>query len=77
MPPTCWSARVSGTQHPGFHHRHAVYDNEKTLNFSVLANVRPHVETLLLEQDNEAYQKMNPGDVTFRMMLGMRYQNET
>lgn len=68
---------MSGTQHSGLLHRHAIYDNEKTLNFSVLVNVRPHIETLLLEQANEAYQKMKSGHVKFRMVLTMRRQDET
>ncbi|SEC87912.1 zinc-binding dehydrogenase [Pseudomonas anguilliseptica] len=47
------------------------YENEKTLNFSVLAGVRPMIEVMPLEQANEAYQKMKSGDVKFRMVLSM------
>lgn len=47
------------------------YENEKTLDFSVLAGVRPMIETLPLEQANEAYQKMKSGNVRFRMVLTM------
>lgn len=47
------------------------YENEKTLNFSVLCNVRPLIETLPLERANEAYQRMRSGDVKFRMVLTM------
>lgn len=47
------------------------YDNEKTLNFSVLTGARPLVETLPLEHANEAYQRMRSGDVKFRMVLTM------
>lgn len=51
------------------------YDNEKALNFSVLVNVRPHIEILPLEQAGEAYRKMKSGDVRFRMVLTMGTAN--
>lgn len=47
------------------------YENEKTLNFSVLAGVRPMIEVMPLEKANEAYRKMKSGDVKFRMVLTM------
>lgn len=47
------------------------YDNEKTLNFSVLAGVRPRIERMPLEQAAEAYARMKSGDVKFRMVLTM------
>lgn len=47
------------------------YENEKTLDFSVLAGVRPMIEVMPLEQANEAYQKMRSGDVKFRMVLAV------
>jgi alcohol dehydrogenase len=47
------------------------YENEKTLDFSVLAGVRPMIEVVSLEKANEAYQKMKSGDVKFRMVLTM------
>ncbi|GLQ87751.1 alcohol dehydrogenase [Dyella flagellata] len=47
------------------------YDNERTLDFSVLAGVRPLIETMPLEQANEAYQRMKSGQVKFRMVLTM------
>lgn len=47
------------------------YDNERALNFSVLADVRPLIETMPLERANEAYQRMKSGDVKFRMVLIM------
>jgi alcohol dehydrogenase len=47
------------------------YENEKTLNFSVLADVRPMIEVMPLEKANEAYQKMKTGEVKFRMVLTM------
>lgn len=45
------------------------YENEKTLDFSVLAGIRPKIEVMPLEQANEAYQRMKSGDVKFRMVL--------
>ena len=47
------------------------YENEKTLDFSVLAGVRPMIEILPLEKANEAYQKMKSGKARFRMVLSM------
>lgn len=48
------------------------YENERALNFSVLTDVRPWIETMPLEQAFAAYQKMKSGDVKFRMVLTMR-----
>jgi alcohol dehydrogenase len=48
------------------------YENEKTLDFSVLTGVRPQIETMPLEKALEAYQKMRSGDVKFRMVLTMK-----
>lgn len=48
------------------------YENEKTLNFSVLTGVRPQIEVMPLEKANEAYKKMLSGDVKFRMVLTMK-----
>src|SRR4051812_13974613 len=45
------------------------FENERTLNFSVLAGVRPMIEVMPLEQAGAAYQKMKLGDVKFRMVL--------
>ena len=50
------------------------YENEKTLNFSVLSGARPWIETLPLERAHEAYQRMRSGDVKFRMVLTMSGQ---
>ncbi|WP_175854924.1 alcohol dehydrogenase [Burkholderia anthina] len=47
------------------------YDNEKTLGFSVLADVRPWIETMPLENAQDAYLRMKSGDVKFRMVLTM------
>jgi alcohol dehydrogenase len=48
------------------------YQNEKTLDFSVLSGVRPQIETMPLELAFDAYQKMKSGDVKFRMVLTMK-----
>jgi alcohol dehydrogenase len=51
------------------------YDNEKTLRFSVLANVRPQIEVMPLERAGEAYRKMKSGAAKFRMVLAVERQN--
>ncbi|THK35313.1 alcohol dehydrogenase [Ensifer sp. MPMI2T] len=48
------------------------YENERTLDFSVLTGVRPQIETMPLTKASEAYQKMKSGDVKFRMVLTMK-----
>jgi len=44
-------------------------DSEETLAFSVLANIRPMIETMPLERASEAYDRMMKGDARFRMVL--------
>src|SRR5882724_3024766 len=44
-------------------------DNEDTLAFSVLENIRPMVETVPLEQAADAYARMMEGKARFRMVL--------
>jgi len=44
-------------------------DNEDTLAFSVLENIRPMIETVPLEQAAEAYARMMQGKARFRMVL--------
>jgi D-arabinose 1-dehydrogenase-like Zn-dependent alcohol dehydrogenase len=44
-------------------------DSEDTLNFSVLSNVRPMIETYPLEKAAEAYQRMMSGKARFRVVL--------
>ncbi|MDK4743053.1 alcohol dehydrogenase [Rhizobium sp. CNPSo 3464] len=51
------------------------FENEKTLDFSVLAGVRPMIETMPLEQAAEAVQRMRSGDVKFRIVLTMGGQS--
>lgn len=47
------------------------FDSEKTLNFSVLAAVRPRIEVMPLAQANEALQRMKSGGARYRMVLTM------
>ncbi len=49
------------------------YDNEKTLNFSVLANVRPRIEVLPLTQANEALRRLRSGDARYRLVLTIEH----
>jgi propanol-preferring alcohol dehydrogenase len=44
-------------------------DNEDTVAFSVLENIRPMIETLPLEQAADAYARMMQGKARFRMVL--------
>ncbi|XXF75007.1 alcohol dehydrogenase catalytic domain-containing protein [Myxococcaceae bacterium GXIMD 01537] len=44
---------------------------EKTLDFSVLADVRPLIETMPFERAGEAYSRMRSGEARFRMVLTM------
>jgi len=49
----------------------SAYETEKTLDFSVLADIRPMIETVPLERAFEAYQRMRSGESRFRMVLTM------
>ena len=44
-------------------------DNEDTLAFSVLQDIRPMIETLPLDRAAEAYARMMEGKARFRMVL--------
>jgi alcohol dehydrogenase len=44
-------------------------ESEKTLDFSVLAGIRPLIETMPLIKAYEAYQRVVSGQVKFRMVL--------
>lgn len=46
-------------------------DNQDTLEFSVLQGIRPMIETVPLEQAEDAYHKMMTGKARFRMVLTM------
>lgn len=45
------------------------FEAEKTLKFSLLADIRARIETMPLEKANEAYQRMRSGEVEYRMVL--------
>lgn len=47
------------------------YEIERVLGFSLLADVRAHIETMQLEKASEAYHRVMSGDVKFRMVLTM------
>jgi propanol-preferring alcohol dehydrogenase len=52
-------------------------DTEDALAFSVLENIRPMIETVPLEQVDDAYARMMQGKARFRMVLTMsQYINE-
>ena len=44
-------------------------DNEDTLAFSALANIRPMIETMPLERAADAYERMMSGAARFRMVI--------
>ena len=48
-------------------------DQEDTLAFSVLENIRPMIETAPLEQAADAYARMMQGKARFRMVLITKY----
>jgi propanol-preferring alcohol dehydrogenase len=52
-----------------------VTDNEQTLAFARLQNVRPLIETFPLEQAQAAYDRMMRADVRFRAVLVMNSDN--
>ena len=47
------------------------FENERTLDFSVLAEIRPMIETMPLARAFEAYSRMRSGEARFRMVLVM------
>ncbi len=47
------------------------YENERTLDFSVLAGIRPRIETMPLDQAPAAIARLKSGAVKFRMVLTM------
>lgn len=49
------------------------YEIEKTLNFSLLTDVRAMIETYPLEQAHKAYTKVRTGKVEFRAVLTMSH----
>lgn len=51
------------------------FENEKALQFSALTDSKPWIETVALEQANQAYQKMKAGDAFFRMVINLSDRN--
>lgn len=49
-----------------------VADNEQTLAFASLQNIRPSIETFTLDQAQEAYDRMMRADVRLRAVLVMK-----
>ncbi|HTO61091.1 MAG TPA: alcohol dehydrogenase catalytic domain-containing protein [Bradyrhizobium sp.] len=47
------------------------FENERTLDFSVLAGVRPRIETMPLRRAAEAVARMKSGEARFRLVLTM------
>jgi len=47
------------------------HDSEKTLDFSLLANILPEIETVRLVGVNDALQRLRAGDVKFRFVIQM------
>jgi D-arabinose 1-dehydrogenase-like Zn-dependent alcohol dehydrogenase len=62
-------ALIGGDRAVAGHASGASIDSQDTLAFSALTGVRPRIETLPLEQAQEAYDKMMAGDARFRMVL--------
>lgn len=60
---------ISGDKSIAGHASGTSGDSEDTLAFSALADVRPMIETLPLEQATEAYERMMSGAARFRMVL--------
>jgi len=60
---------IAGSKSIAGHASGTSKDSEDTLAFSVLADVRPMIETLPLEQAGEAYERMMSGRARFRMVL--------
>jgi hypothetical protein len=52
-------------------------DNQDTLDFSVLQNVRPTIEVMPLERAVEAYARMMDGKARFRMVLSIAPQDRS
>lgn len=55
----------------------APYETERALDFRVLTDARPMIETMPLENAVVAYQKVRSGDVRFRMVLVMGNADNT
>jgi D-arabinose 1-dehydrogenase-like Zn-dependent alcohol dehydrogenase len=63
------AALIGGSKEIHGHASGTSQDSEDTMRFSVLADVKPMIETMPLEQAAQAYEKMMSGDARFRMVL--------
>jgi len=63
------SALIGGMRSISGHASGTSKESEDTLAFSVLANVRPMIETVPLERAADAYERMMAGDARFRMVI--------
>jgi D-arabinose 1-dehydrogenase-like Zn-dependent alcohol dehydrogenase len=63
------AALIGGCKTIAGHASGTARDSEDTLAFSVLAGIKPMIETLPLERAAEAYAKMISGEARFRMVL--------
>lgn len=63
------AALIGGSKSLVGHASGSSQDSEDTLAFSVLADVRPMIETVPLERAGEAYEKMMNGEARFRMVI--------
>ncbi len=63
------SALIGGMRSISGHASGTSKESEDTLAFSVLADVRPMIETVPLERAADAYERMMSGDARFRMVL--------
>lgn len=64
-------ALIGGNRSISGHASGSSMESQETLAFSSLTGVRPRIETLPLEQAEEAYDRMMSGDARFRMVLTM------
>jgi alcohol dehydrogenase/propanol-preferring alcohol dehydrogenase len=63
------SALIGGLRSITGHASGTSKDSEDTLSFSVLAGVRPMIETVPLERAADAYERMMSGEARFRMVI--------
>jgi D-arabinose 1-dehydrogenase-like Zn-dependent alcohol dehydrogenase len=60
---------IAGNKSIAGHASGVASDSEDTLAFSVLAGVRPRIETYPLERAAEAYERMMSGEARFRVVI--------
>ena len=47
------------------------YDSEKSLDFSLLANIWPEIETVSLKEVNDTLKRLKAGNVRFKFVIKM------